>query len=336
MKFRIQSSWRILVVVGAILVPGIVAGAFQVPNTFKAGTPIKAAEVNENFAALAAKVDAATSAPVAPQAGTLSLTDVEATAVYAVSQTVQVPAAVGGGSASKPQLSPLVVRRNVDGNSPSISLLANQGKLIAEVTVVLGNLTITLEDSRIVGVSTVTPRAAIPQEELTFLFGKIRWTWAEPGQPARLVEYDVAKATGGGSAPSAFNYGYFPAGLTPDEAYTPIVGYQHTMACASAVVGCKTTHSAFQVEKRVGVTLLDDLGAALSAKHTPTFTLDWFDAEGNVNNSVELDDVLPTNVALGVGLDGSVTESSSYVYTRIKWTAGSNEAGWDVGKSTGI
>jgi type VI protein secretion system component Hcp len=335
MNFRIQSSWRILVVVGAILVPGVVAGAFQVPNTFKAGTPIKAAEMNENFSALAAKVDAATLPPVAAQAGTLSLDGAAATPVFAISQSVQVSAPVGGvGAAGKPQFSPLVVRRNVDENSPNISLLANQAKLSPTVTVAVGNLTIALSDARLVGVSVVSPRANIPQEELSFLFNKVRWTWAVPGLAERLIEYDVVKATGGGNGPASYNYGYFPPGLTPDDAYVPILGYQHTMACASAVVGCKAAHAPFQIEKRLGEALLDDLGAALSSKHTPTFSLDWFDAQGNVNNAVELTDVLVTSVSLSAGTDGSVTETSAYSYTSIKWTAGSKEAGWDVGKGS--
>jgi hypothetical protein len=71
------------------------------------------------------------------------------------------------------------------------------------------------------------------------------------------------------------------------------------------------------------------------ARPRPTLTLDWFNAEGAINNSVELEDVLTTEVAISAGADGSVAESSSYNYSRIKWTAGSNEASWDVAKNVG-
>lgn len=336
MKFRIERNWRWLVALGAMLVPGIVAGAIELPHTFKAGTPIKASEMNENFAALAAKLDATSAPPVAPQIGTLSLqAGAAGTPIYAFAMDVQTPFSLSGTGAAKPQFSPIVVRRDVDEKSPSINLMSNQGKALV-ATIVLGNLTIDLDGVRIVGTAVVAPRAGIPQEELALTFTKIRWTWEEPNQPAREVDFDVAQSTGGGGGPSAFTFGYFPPGTELDPAYIPILGYEHAVACASPTAGCKQAHGPVIVRKGVDSSTLDELGQALLRKANVTASLDWFKDDASVNNSLLLGDVAVTKVALSTGANGVLSESASFAYATIKWTAGKTEAGWDVAKNAGL
>lgn len=47
-----RSYWHWLGVVCAVLVPAVVTAALTLPNTFTAGTPIKAADMNANFQAI--------------------------------------------------------------------------------------------------------------------------------------------------------------------------------------------------------------------------------------------------------------------------------------------
>jgi hypothetical protein len=48
----IGKSWKWLVAMGAVFVPATLLAAVDIPNTFSAGTPIRAAEMNANFNAL--------------------------------------------------------------------------------------------------------------------------------------------------------------------------------------------------------------------------------------------------------------------------------------------
>lgn len=56
-KIHMKGAWRWLVAAGAVFVPATVLGAMTIPHTFTAGTPIKAAEMNENFAAIEEELD---------------------------------------------------------------------------------------------------------------------------------------------------------------------------------------------------------------------------------------------------------------------------------------
>ena len=332
MKFRIEKNWRWLVALGAMLVPGIVAGAFELPHTFKAGTPIKASEMNENFAAIAAKLDAVTTPPLTPQVGTLSLQGgAIGTPIYAFSMDVQTPFTLAGGAA-KPQFSPIVVRRDVDEKSPGYNLSSNQGKALV-ATIVLGNLTIDLDAVHIVGTAVVAPRAGIPQEELSLTFTRVRWTWQEPDQPELNVDFDLTKAGGSGSAPSTFSFGYFPPGVPTNPVYIPILGYEHTVACASPTTGCKQAHGPVKIRKGVDASTLAELSQALLHKSGVVASLDWFKDETTVNNSLLLGDVAVTGVTLSTAPDGALSESAAFAYTTIKWTVGQAEAGWDVAKN---
>ncbi len=55
---NLKYSWKWLVALGAVFVPGYVLGAVDLPNVFAPNTPIVAAEVNANFAELERAVEA--------------------------------------------------------------------------------------------------------------------------------------------------------------------------------------------------------------------------------------------------------------------------------------
>jgi hypothetical protein len=58
MKFAIKTGWRWLIALAAVFVPAVAAGALTLPYTFTSGTAIRAAEMNANFGAVKAQVDA--------------------------------------------------------------------------------------------------------------------------------------------------------------------------------------------------------------------------------------------------------------------------------------
>lgn len=62
-KIHMKGAWPWLVAAGAVFVPATVLGALTIPNSFTAGTPIKASEMNENFAAIKEAVDKKQEAP---------------------------------------------------------------------------------------------------------------------------------------------------------------------------------------------------------------------------------------------------------------------------------
>ncbi|MFO0571747.1 MAG: hypothetical protein U0263_39345 [Polyangiaceae bacterium] len=53
----LKSSWKWLVALGAVFVPASLLAAVNIPNSFTAGTPIKAADMNANFSAIKTFVD---------------------------------------------------------------------------------------------------------------------------------------------------------------------------------------------------------------------------------------------------------------------------------------
>lgn len=57
MSLRKTNSWKWLVALGAIFVPGLVSGALTLPYSFTSGQPIRAVEVNANFEALRSRID---------------------------------------------------------------------------------------------------------------------------------------------------------------------------------------------------------------------------------------------------------------------------------------
>jgi hypothetical protein len=79
----VRKSWKWLVALGAVFVPASVL-AVSVPNSFTAGTPILAAEMNANFAALETAVTALEASVAAVETAKL---DAPATGAYQLSAT---------------------------------------------------------------------------------------------------------------------------------------------------------------------------------------------------------------------------------------------------------
>jgi type VI protein secretion system component Hcp len=326
MKFRIHRQWRWLVALGAILVPGIVAGAFSVPHQFEAGTPIRASEMNENFDALSAKLDAI-GKPAAPvQVGMFTLEGVLADVpIYGFAQDLQTP------PAAKPKFSDVVVRRLVDDSSPQLNLLLNQSKAIPSATITLGKLGITLDNVRLTNVAVSGQGPGAPQEALSLSYTAIEWTWNEPGQPTKSLSWDLAKSTGGGNPPPAFSYAYFPPGVAADPAYVPIESYEHNVAVCA---GCKPNHGPVTLKKGVGPETLGELAGELSPKGGLTMDLSWFADEATVSNAVELEDITINQLALSTNSSGVLQQTVGFGYVQIAWTAGKSTATWNVLKGT--
>jgi type VI protein secretion system component Hcp len=329
MKFRIDGQWRWLVALGGILVPGIVFGAFSVPHTFEPGTPIRASEMNANFEALAAKVDAQANPTAAPSIGTLTLDGVvSALPITKVSQSIEVTWSVGTAP-SKPKFSELVVLRPAGSGTPDLARTSSMGSAAKTASVVLGELTIELENVRVTGMGVVETNGGLPQEAVALFFRAITWTWDDGENPVTSVTYDLSTSLGGGAAIDSFTFGYFPEGVSPDASYASIAGYKHQMGCATPAAACKAIHGPLAVSKRVGADTLGAVGSLLTLKPLGV-TVDWFADDGSVNNGVSLEDSLVTSWSISTGEGGTLDESVSFTYPKIRWTAGITEAGWDV------
>lgn len=328
MKFRIQQGWRWLGVLGAVFVPAIVMGALELPFTFKSGGAIKASEVNANFAALAAKVDGLAGGTVNAPVGTFTLATVVTDApIRKFSQSIDVPW-TQGGPAAKPQFSQIVIERDSGEGSPVISHSLASSKALTDASIVLGNLTIDLTKVNVMGVTMATPRGGQAQEAISLSFATITYTWAEPNKPARTMTYDLAKNVGGSGVTQAFTYGYFPAGVEPDAAYVPISSFAHQMLTPS--LGAKPQFGALSVVKSLGADTIDTLGLVVSSKAGSTVNVDFFADATTVNNGVQLEGVVVTNVALSTDPSGALSEKTSFGYQTINWTAGKVTAGWDI------
>jgi type VI protein secretion system component Hcp len=285
--------------------------------------------MNANFEALAAKVDAQTNPPAAPAIGTLTLDGVaSALPITKFSQSINVPWAIGTG-AGKPNISEIVVQRPVGSGTPDLARTASMGSAAKTATVVLGDLTIELENVRVTGMGVVETSGGLPQEAIALFFRAITWTWDDGENPVTSVAYDLSTNVGGGAPIDSFTFGYFPEGVSPDASYASIAGYEHHMGCATAAVGCKVIHGPLAVSKRVGADTLGAVGSLLTLKPLGV-TVDWFADDGSVNNGVSLEDSLVTGWSISTGEAGALDESVSFSYPKIRWTAGITETGWDV------
>lgn len=330
MKFRIDGQWRWLVALGGILVPGIVFGAFSVPHTFEAGTPIKASEMNANFEAIAAKLDAQANPPAAPAIGTLTLDGLaSALPITKFSQSIDVP--IVNGALGKTVFSEIFVQRPADEDSPDVYRAAASGSAIRVGSIVLGDLTVELQNVRVTRANIIDVRSALPQEVIALTFRVVSWVWDDGVNPATSVTYDVSTAVGGGPADD-FSFGYFPAGVTADNGYTPISSYQHEVGCIAPATGCKVAFGPLLVKKWVGADSLNGANAILSG--TPVgVALDWFADDATINNSVVLEDGIATSWSVSTDESGVLLESVGFTYGRVIWQAGIKEVRWDVAQN---
>jgi type VI protein secretion system component Hcp len=332
MTFRIQKKWRWLVALAAVFVPGIVTGALSLPFTFSAGSPIRASEVNANFEALRAQVDALSGAPVRPAVGTLTIAGVASQVPirkFTQSVTVSFSAGVPSGV---PTVSDVEVVLDVGDSAPQIGQALSAGKTLATADVTLGSFALHLKNV-VLDHATVGPaQADHAQETLSLAYASVDWSWQVGTAAKRVVSYNRQTNVGGSHGVTSFKYGYFAAGVDADAAYIPISGYSHDISCLSG----PCTHGALAVQKSIGSETMDELGAATSAATGLDVDVEWFLAAGTASNSVTLAKSFVAAVQLSTKDDGTLSESAGFGYAQITWKAGTTAAGWDVTAGTGI
>jgi type VI protein secretion system component Hcp len=335
MKLRIAGGWKWAVALGAVFVPALVMGAIDLPYTFKAGTPIKAAEMNANFDALKARLDAL--APAAsPDVGTMSINGFAATPIHKFSWSTQTAYVIGQGAAAKPQLSNITIVRDAGAGSVDLNLDIAKDTALG-VSFVIGDLKIDLGSATVAEIAVQAPVAGKPQEAVSFALNNIKWTWQPANQAAKSLSFSVGTGTGGSAGVSNYAYGYFPAGLAPDNAHVPIASYTHDITCTGAIGPggkCKGTFQPLTVQKAVEAGTLDELGPALSGKNGHIVNLDWFNADSSINNSVLLGNASIIGINLTTGPDGKLLETVTFGYAQITWTEGQTTGGWDATTGT--
>ena len=330
----IEKKWRVLGVLGALCVPALVTAAFNLPFTFKAGSPIKADEVNANFEALRARFNGQF---LRAEVGTLTLPGVlAASPIRSFTQSIDVPVLVVGAGVgnAKPVFSDIEISRDAGAGTPSLNLLVNQQKLLPTADIVMGNLSVHLTDVIVSGVSVNGVQVGHAQETVRLAFSTVQWSWQEGKAPAKVASWDRVKSVGAGAGPLPPAFAYFAPGVAPTADYVPITGYSHRLSCA--VSPCKVAQGAVTVQKAVGPETIDLLGTAAIAKHTPAVGLTWFTSATAASHSLALTDVLVSNVILTTGEDGTVNEMDDFAYSTITWTAGKVQTGWDAIKGAAL
>jgi type VI protein secretion system component Hcp len=330
MKARIEKNWRWLVALGAVFVPGVVSGALSLPFTFTSGSPIRASEVNANFEALRAKLDAVQGTAALPVVGTLTIAGT-LTSVPIRKLGLSLTAAAG----AKPVLSDIEVARDLGTGTPVLNLNVNRGTRVASADIVVGNLTIHLTNVGISRMQISGAQAGIPLEGIWLSYGTIEWRYPGPTGAIRTLTYDRAANSGASSPATSLAFGYFGAGVTPVAGLLPIQSYTHNMQCPDGTpVGgsCKVGHAPIAVQRPVTIETLDDFGLALTAKRIPV-DVQWF-ATSTMTERVQLTDAFVSSVSLSTK-DGVLSTSTDYSYTQITWTVGAVTSSWNVATGTG-
>jgi type VI protein secretion system component Hcp len=214
--------------------------------------------------------------------------------------------------------------------TPQLNLALEQGQLITSADIALGSLTIHLTGVVLTHVTVGEARSDHAQETIGFSYKSVAWSWQVPGGVKRTVTFDKATGAGGGAA-TAFKYGYFAAGVTPDATLVPVRGYTHDVACPSPTAVCN--NGAFAVQKAVGNETIDELGGAASGVAGGSVDLQWFLTAASASNSVKLTNTVVVSVDLSTKDDGSLLENVAFGYVQITWRAGITETAWDISKN---
>ncbi len=341
MTFRIQKSWRWLVAGAAVFVPGIVSGALALPFTFSTGTAIKAADVNANFEALRARLDAisAPGSALPPVIGSITMTGVlSAAPIRKFSQSLTVAASqVGTGAGSaEPVFSNIQITRDLGTGSAAVINAFNQGK-VQTVSIVMGNLTIKLGGAFILGVKSATALAGHPQEVMDLTFTTIEWDYAAPAQPTVAVTYDRARRVGGTNPRTAVKYAAPASGSAVPTGFLAMTGFTQGSSCTGAPVGTgtgggcsgKASFGPASLQKPMGATVTDDFGRAVISGVYPTVDLQVFSDATTVSNEMRLTNATLSSLSLTSNDDGSLSESMDFDWQKADWLFGNTIASFD-------
>lgn len=332
MTFRIQKSWRWLVAATAVFVPGIVSGALALPFTFSTGTAIKAADVNANFEALRARLDAisvpGTSLP--PTVGTLTIPGVlSGVSIRKFSQSIIGNTAALGGVATAPVLSLVEVTRDLGTGTPQVVSLLNQGQVQKLVTIAMGNLTVKLTNAVVLGLKTAPALGGHPQEVIAFNFGSIEWDYAPPGKATLAVTYDRIARTGGGNPHTNIQFAAgAPGSAATDAGFVRVTDFTQSNSCPAGSTtigtGCsgKLSFGVVSVQKPMGPELIDELARSVSNAVVPSADLQWFSAATTVNNRILLTNATIAGLSLTSNDDGSFSESLDLQWQKAQFEAG--------------
>jgi type VI protein secretion system component Hcp len=335
------------VALGAVFVPAAVmgAGAVKVPFKFNSGSQIKAQEMNDNISALKKAIDGK-GAVATTAIGTLTLAGFNETIPirrYTHNLAMVLDDASGTGT-GRADVGDLEVSCALGNLSPLLNRTLNQGQHLARADLAMGPLLIRLDNVQLSGILVDDVVDGVPLQQLRIAFNRIEWTWQEPGQPSRSVFFDRAMNQGGGGGGTTPQYAFFGPGVTPDPNFIGITGYTTDQGCTlSGGTGqqtCRVDHSPFVVTKTaIGVHLLDDLAAVTRGPHLQEVDVQWFRAGASgpeLQHQTTLESVQAVSVQMTTGTDGNLTESVGYVYDRIRWSAGGNEASWDLSRNSEI
>ncbi len=348
MTFDITKKWRWLVALGAVFVPALVTAAtssVKVPFKFSPGGQIKAQEMNDNISSLKKAIDG--KGAVAPSTiGTLTIANVPQTiAIRRFSQKLTNAGTIGGGGgAARPDVGDLEVSFALGDTSPQLNLAVNAGNHFQTANLAMGPFLIRLEDVILSSMTVDDSAGTVPLQELGIGFARIEWTWQPPGQAARTVTWDRATSvgSGGGTGDGSADYAFFGPGIASNPLLAiPITGYVTDQRCPTPTQpgggtgACRVAHSPFVMTKTaIGVDVLDDLAGVTRGAHLQSADIQWQilgdDGVMVVQHRTRLEDYLVSSVEITTGTNGNLVQSVGISYSRIQWTVGNRQSGWNV------
>jgi type VI protein secretion system component Hcp len=284
-----------------------------------------------------------------PVVGSFSTDELGSMPILSFTQSVELPASVGGGGAAKPVFSKFQIAFESGLASPLLNLwtASGQSQPAAELLLDDDAFVIELENVRFVDVGVDTVQNGLPVETLELVFGRIRWTANANGPgPAVEAEYDLGSGAGtGGGLPTSdfvfFGPGVDPAAF-PDSLPFSSMTRRHSVAPGSGGGGgagkasftplTLLTPSSADTPLHFGAATFGDVVSEASVRFT-----ERADDESVVDRLAHhLEQVVVRQVTLGTTPSGTLEESLSLDYRRIEWTSEPVDGGpsvttnWDV------
>jgi len=277
--------------------------------------------------------------------GVLSLGDLDAVPIRSFRQAVRTVASMGGGGAARPTFEPIELVRDAGFGSPGLSLQVARGLLTDEAEIVLagGDFAIKLEDVFITEVGVNDIQDGVPLERIGLSFGKVTWEWSGDG-PTVEFEWDVRANTGGSVSIDPVFVSFGP-GVSPGD-YAGEIPFKELQTGLGAVPpsgGGGAGRAVFAPltlvttpEKEIVSHFGSVASGALSPSVSAHFTALNTDGDAIDRLRYDLEHVRTEAVELVTNPDGSLSESISFDYGSIVWTAESlsggaeQSGGWDV------